>query len=244
MKKWLSLFLIVSLLVVPIVFGYTNLKEMRDGQGYVTNDDSDAFYYKYDLSVELNEGWNLVSTFSGPKQILPTSEIKDNNIKAVYYYSPLQNQYVDWLSVMQGKSEIPSWWDSQDANIANGGSMWVYSNKDGVLKYWADDFKQRRILVNGWNFIAVTPEMAEVQSPGMYTFPVTFEQSGCSVSKVYTFDSKKQSWEKVEDFETGGNAIGKEFMGVGLVMKISTNNELCVWTPGEQDVSGPPSLPN
>ena len=78
----------------------------------------------------------------------------------------------------------------------------------------------------------------------MYTFPVTFEQSGCSVSKVYAFDSKTQSWGKVEQFETGGNAIGDEDMGMGLVIKINTNNEYCVWTPGEQDVSGLPSLPN
>ena len=242
MKK-LIYFFIISLLAFSVL-GYTDLKEMRDGQGYVTTDNSDAFYYEYDLRVSVNEGWNLVSTFVGPDQILPSSEISADDIKAVHYYAPLQKQYVDWLSVMKGKTQIPTWWDSQDANIANGGSMWVYSKKDGVLKYKADAYKQRRILTNGWNFVAVTPEIGEVQSPGMYTFPVTFEQTDCTVSKVYAFEADSQSWVKVQHFETGGNAIGDEFMGMGLAMKISTNNDLCVWAPGGEDVSSPPSLPN
>jgi len=230
--------------MIPATLGYTTLKEMRDGQGYVTSDDNDAFYYEYDLSVELKEGWNLVSTFGGADQILSSSEIKEENIKGVYYYAPIKKQYVNWLSVMQGKTQIPAWWDSQDANIANGGSMWVYSNKEGTLKYWADAYKQRRILVKGWNFVGLTEEMGQVQSEEMYTFPVSFEQSGCSISKVYMFDTKKNSWEKVPQFETGANAIGEEYMGIGLAIKIETNNDLCVWTPKEEGVSGVPTLPN
>ena len=242
MKTNIIFSLIVSLLVIPVVLGFTSLTEMRDSQGYVTNDDSKAFYYKYDLSVPLNKGWNVISTFSTSAQILPSSEITADNIKAIYYYAPKQKQYVDWLSVMQGKSEVPTWWDSQDGNIANGGAMWVYSNKEGTLKYGADSYKQRRILVNGWNFIAVTPEMGKTDGT-MHTFPVTFEQSGCSVKKVYAFDSAKQTWGIVPDFATGTNALGDEEMGRGILMKIDTNNEYCVWIPDEQDVTGPLTLP-
>lgn len=132
--------------------------------------------------------------------------------------------------------------DAADANIANGGAMWVYSNKGGTLKYWADSYKQRRILANGWNFVAIKPEMGKTDGT-MHTFPVTFEQSGCSVKKVYAFDSAKQTWGIVPDFATGANALGDEYMGLGLIITVDTNNEYCVWVPGEQEVSGPPTLP-
>lgn len=244
MRKLILLTSIVCLLMASIVLADVTLKQMSDEQGYVTTDDSEAFYYKYDLSVEVDKGWNVISTFNGPAQILPGSEISASNIKSVYYYSPLQKEYVNWLSIMGGDSELPIWWDSNDANIANGGSTWVYSNKKGTLKYWADDYKQRRILVNGWNFIALTPEMAKQQSNGLYTFPVNFEESGCKVRKVFLFESNKQSWTVVPEFANGGNAIGPEYMGLGLLMKIETNNEQCVWTPQGETVTAPPSLPN
>ena len=238
------IFLLVFLVVISGVLAQTTLKEMRNGQGYETNDDNDAFYYKYDLSVELKEGWNLVSTFTGTDQILTTSEVKKENIKSIYYYAPLQKEYVNWLSITEGKTQIPTWWDTQDADIANGGSMWVYSNKEGTLKYWADAYEQRRILVNGWNFVGLTEEIGQIQSEGMYTFPVNFEESGCSISKVYMFDTKKNSWENVPQFETGANAIGEEYMGIGLAIKIQTNNELCIWNPTKENGLEIPTLPN
>ncbi len=242
MEKNTIVILILSLLIFPLALGFTSLTEMRDSQGYVTNDVSKAFYYKYDLSVSINKGWNVISTFSSPDQILSSSEITANNIKAIYYYAPLQKQYVDWFAILQGNKEMPAWWDTVDANIANGGAMWVYSNKEGTLKYWADSYKQRRILTNGWNFVAITPEMGKTDGT-MHTFPVTFEQSGCSVKKVYSFDSVKQAWGIVPDFTTGANALGDEYMGLGLIMKIDTNNEYCVWIPDEQGISEPPKLP-
>lgn len=57
-------------------------------------DDDDETSIVYDVEVELNEGWNLVAGLLSEDQIDSSSEIKKDDLKAIYFYSNIDKKYL------------------------------------------------------------------------------------------------------------------------------------------------------
>ena len=57
-------------------------------------DEEDETSIIYDVELKLNEGWNLVSGLLTDEQIDASSDIQKDNIKAIYFYSNMDNRYL------------------------------------------------------------------------------------------------------------------------------------------------------
>ncbi len=81
MKK---LLLVISLFLIIGALTFVSAKMI------VTQDD--GLRYRYKTSVQLEKGWNLIAGFEG--SVNPESEIKTEDLKVIYFYNPLQKNYV------------------------------------------------------------------------------------------------------------------------------------------------------
>jgi len=183
----------------------------------------------YEAEVYLSEGWNLISGTIPEDGILPDSDVKLSNIKAVWYYSPLQKKYLqvhpntnfNWDAIQQ---------DDDDFVLTN--AMFVYSDKAGLFKYSTlEDYpSDGRQLYSGWNLVSMTPDMIEdSENPDL-----TFEEikGNCEVEKAYYFFDG--DWVLFDMPEMDSTLLGK-----GMAIKVSQNCKL------EKTGSSttPPSLP-
>ncbi len=110
---------------------------------------------QYKIFIE--DGWNLVFGLTMPRdQILSQSEVKTENIKAIYAFLP---QYQQYLKVYPEIEDYSRFGQIDDDYLENTG-FWVYSDKRGFLEYETseDDFipTKERQLYRGWNFLGMT----------------------------------------------------------------------------------------
>ncbi len=118
--------------------------------------------YNYNVEVYLEQGWNIVlmPDFNIERNILPNSEVKIDNIKAVYVYFPSKKSYFQaYPSYSEIEKILPELSADEKLRVAFG-SAWVYSDRSGTFRYHRVDVpKHNEVeLSKGWNFITVTPE--------------------------------------------------------------------------------------
>jgi hypothetical protein len=185
-----------------------------------------------EMKVPIGQGWNLVyglNTDSPSNKIRPTSEIKGDNIKAVYVYLPQINSY-GRLYPDAETDKIFKYLTSKDLENS---VYWVYSDKTGMGDFNVDEpiaFKQR-VLSAGWNFFPVYEEM---------TYKRVGEYKGsCDVEKIFAFDPSTQTWKDLLNTE----GFPREVIGLGLVVKVK--NECTFGQTNNTPVTSPiPEIPN
>lgn len=184
----------------------------------------------HEVEIELIEGWNLIAGTIIEDGILEDSDIGLNDIDAMWYYSPLQNKYIevypntDWEKINQ---------DDEDFVLTN--AMWIYSRDSGNLQYnTLEDYPplENRQLYAGWNFVTITPDMIESrENPDL-----TFEEiiGTCDVEKAYYFFNG--NWVLFDMPEMDSTLLGK-----GMAIKVSSDCNLGTSSGGT--TTAPPELP-
>jgi len=224
-KKITNKFIVVlclGILLVGVVLG--NLMT-REGNG------------PYIVEVKLEEGWNLIAgTFLDDNSILEDSQIQEEDIKVMWYYSSIQKKYFQIHPITE---ETWSTISQDDEDFVFTSAMWIYSERKGKMKYSTlEDYPllDQRKLYSGWNFVTITPDMMDKSLGGM--------KGSCEIEKAYLWDSKDQEWylnqplPLDEEFYEGA-AYGKQ--GEGFVIKVSSDCNL--GATSSSDVVGVPSLP-
>ena len=208
--------------------------------------------YNHNIEVYVNEGWNLilatpiVGIYKGDDYaddaISSDSEIKRDNIKAVYYYISGQNKYVPMYPNAQDyRDYVASLTSADEKTYIMFSSVWVYSDKSGVLKYRRVDVpKYHQVsLKNGWNFLTITSEMKGKS--------INQLRGDCNFEKIYWWNGESDetiqgtNWKEFSlDFRFSDKGEGSVLYGTGMVVKVSNN---CKLGASEGNVPSVPNLP-
>lgn len=172
----------------------------------------------YNVEVSVVKGWNIIAGIMPNEAITSDSEIQASDIKAVWYYAPNLRRYVQIHPEVDMSANI-------DDDVALTSAMWVYSNKDGILKYSTlEDYMplSMRQLSAGWNFVTITPEMVNGKFEDI--------KGNCNVEKVYAYD--------INQFVDFSDELLNNGEGIGLIVKVTNDCTL-----GESSGISPPPLP-
>jgi len=191
------------------------------------------------VSIELEEGWNLVS--NGIFAINPSqdSEIQIGDISAIYYYDSNNKEYK--LVYPLGSLSYEEEEEIEDVIMKEGVAAWVYSKKSGNLKFITDDVVplNQRPLYSGWNLVSITPGFIgdnDLKS-------LDSIKGSCDILSAYYWDSVNTKWvdipsnEKISDILYGYDRL----LGNGLAIKVSNN---CNLGNVGSSINPPPTLPN
>jgi hypothetical protein len=162
------------------------------------------------------------------------SAIQMGDFKYGYLYDPNVKEYV--LAWKDGD------WTEEIANVFSSTgdlyhtSMWVFSERQETLTIlWSDNEKDsysinnKQVpwnLINGWNFIYITPEMIGDK--------ISDIKGSCNIEKVYWWNENKE-WDVLEVEEQ----LHSGFVGEGFVLKVS---EDCILGTDGSLIS-PPEIP-
>ena len=177
-------------------------------------------------TVSVSEGWNLLNggvfVLGG---ITSQSIITKDDIMAIYYYSPIQRQYIrihpnpDNEKIQREKGLY-----GIDQNQTTSAATWVYVKKEGMLQYETDDMlpTNARKLRQGWNFVSVT---ADNLGKNLDDF-----KGSCKIESVYYYLNGYQY--------LGLDAkIGNDFASSGLLVKSANDCTL------DEQFVAPPGFP-
>ncbi len=191
-------------------------------------------------AVQLNKGWNIVAGFTSVGQIYG-DDLRAKNIKAIYAYIAPAQQYIrlhpqpeiEKLGVLRSTYKF-------DDDIIAQSSVWVYSDKDGILGYNFDLplSSEKLPLYKGWNFVPLTQEV--VQSPQQSDLTLEDIKGSCKIEKVYLWQNKWVNFMTITPKnppEMSHSLLGKSF-----IIKVSNNCKLGEKT--QQNIGSPPVMPN
>ena len=207
----------------------------------IMNPSSDsALSNKIDYAVEvpISIGWNIVVGIPVPASISSNSEIKSENIKAMFYYFRQENKYIPVLGEVEFSNELESYLRNaqekpEEIIYFAQSPVWLYSNKAGKLRYSREDFPKfsdssnTLSLTKGWNFVTITPEMMGKSLSQI--------KGDCNMQKVFFWSAPANKWFAFSLSEI----IDSEYIGLGLIIKVSSN---CQFSSSE-GVIAPPILP-
>lgn len=223
---------------------------------FVTANSQQGLQDKITFEVSLEQGWNLVASggFAHGPGIASDSQIQASDLEAIFYYSPLQEKYIQifpYLTTEAGQQQYSTLQNEEEKLEGNfqmeSRAYWVYSNKEGTLKFTTDDvlpFNQRQLRA-GWNFVAITSEMLD-KSLGSF-------KGNCDIQKFAYYDSSYKKWETstpetLADKMPAGANIGwydivmfeQYQLGEGVLFKVSSD---CKLATGGSSVNSP-QIPN
>jgi len=145
-------------LILPIVLivGITMVLGLVSAYSEDINGDEDKIVY----TASAFQGWNILNgglyTLS---QITSQSDIKKEDIVAIFYYSPSKKQFIRIHPSLEDKKfqDEEDYYGSDRSPIYSS-SVRVYIKRDGMIQYETDDMipTSQRNLKIGWNFISVT----------------------------------------------------------------------------------------
>ena len=187
---------------------------------------------KYEIILEVSRGWNLISGLYPPQQISQESDIKQADIKAVWFYSPIEKKYIEIYPTLD-RTNLQDY----DDEYVFSSSMWVYSDKEGILIYDSivySDFPSLETtqLISGWNFVTITPEIDEKSIDDI--------KGGCNIEKAYLFDSTNQQWGTILNLLDDKNILKDEGkIGGGFVVKVTDNCKFGTF----RSLINPPTIP-
>ena len=183
-----------------------------------------------DVSVNVEEGWNLVS--NGIFAINPSqdSEIQREDISAIYFYDSKENKYklVFPLGSLSHEEEE----EIEDVIMKEvAPAVWIYSEKKGSLKFTTDDVVplNRRPLYAGWNFVSITPSM-----DGKFLKDINGK---CNIELAYTFDITSKKWVR---FSLSDQYFGDYDIGRGIIIKVQNNCSLS----SQSNYNSPDNIPS
>lgn len=178
------------------------------------------------ISFKLHKGWNLVPGFLDPAMIID-GDISPKDIRGVYLLDPVNQEYIRYFPEPE-KAKLDTI-DIATDSIATHYSQWIYSNKEGSMRYnhllttMPNDqmFTTVRALFPGWNLISVGDFMIGKELDEF--------KGDCEILKTYTWMMDK-GWQE-------GIIRSK---GAGVAIKVT---ERCIMK-AQESVTPPPQLPN
>jgi len=197
----------------------------------------------YDVSLNIYKGWNLVLASpllgSDYNTISQDSDIKQSDIKAVFYYFRNENKY---LQMYPNRQEIDNYLRNarekpDEAFYFMQSSVWIYSEKAGVLKYSKTDFPipNNPSLTSGWNFITMSPDMSGVYFKDL--------KGNCNIQKIASYQG--DSWRVTDSADANKNidaVIMDDTQNIGMGLAIKVSDDCKMGTAGS-NVINPPNLP-
>jgi|TARA_B100000315_G_C14547311_1_gene573888 hypothetical protein len=188
---------------------------------------------KYEVEIHVEKGWNIISGMYDVREIMVDSEIKKEDIGAIWYYSPILRKYLNMHPNMNEDDfgDDITYFEGDDPVLTS--AKWLYSKKAGLLKYSTIRFDKvnERKVVKGWNFIRITPEFL-----GKTLNEI---KGSCNIEKAYAWDIGTQDWDDdlvISDWKFNEETIVEP--GRGFVIK-SLNN--CIFKTSSGTT--PPPLP-
>lgn len=236
MKKNLSAVLLsffISLFAIP-VFAQSNLPETNMG-------------WTGGVKVQFRPGWNLVSPFSMPMSVVQpqplTSETYSEHLY-LYGFDVVAQKYVggDVFTDGKAKNELEDTFSAKNGygpeEIMGSTSMFVYlSKKQADTANSSDPINYRYLsktqkLIKGWNFLSITPSMAERR--------ISEFKGDCIIKKAYglDYDAKgKNYWNDLLD-----ESLNTELVGYGFIVQVENN---CSFSfVKTEPIPSIPTLPN
>jgi len=228
-KKYLITVIVLFILIVGL-FLYLNTEKV----GADTNRSAN--------NIHIFKGWNVLASFYNPESSQESSQrtsfsgLSSDDIKVIYTLNPKTKEYIRiWPDI-----EMDKVGDLDDDDLISQ-SFWVYSDKEGYVNYYAQDFAPyaKRKMWSGWNMIGITPDMFEdvnTLKSGKKYFDIMDKFEKCEVEKIYFFEPVSQSWQKL----TSGAGLDSDSSFYGFFTKVSNSCFL-----GKKSFnSAPPALPN
>ncbi|MBU0957729.1 MAG: hypothetical protein KKF56_02865 [Nanoarchaeota archaeon] len=182
-----------------------------------------------EMNISLDKGWNLIYGFGNPSQLSGGDEIGEENIKAIYGFNPIIQEYIRMYPNPEN-DKIDVIGDEYLEKTA----MWVYSDVSVSTEYRAQEplpLSELKLYA-GWNFVAITPEMKGK----------TFNElkGNCDFTKVYHFESLVQEWSpNLVNDNSMDEELTDDSVGLGILIKVTSDCKL--GTSGNS--VGPPGLP-
>lgn len=221
-------------IIMPIALAVLlSLAVFVSANSFFTSDE--GYKTKYTFNVDVEKGWNNLMTFY-PQFIQSESEIKEQDVKAVFLYSPDKNKYVEIYPSFDLPNAGLNSNDEYYDDSALFYSHWVYFDKSGTLTYsfrgyeniLENSLNENMIaLKRGWNFVGINPS---------FIGKTLNEIKGdCNFEKVYLWMPQKQEWEEVSADEQ----IPPGVLTNGLTLKVSSSCTL----GSSSSVINPPVIP-
>ena len=191
---------------------------------------------EYQMNVKIHEGWNIIEGFH-PNFLLPDSEITSGDITAVFMYAPDLNKYIEVYPTNKisesGINQNDEYYDDE----AGAYSYWVYSKKDGNLKYQPHIIEPNNIAMKtGWNFLGINPEMKGKSLNEL--------KGTCTYEKVNYFEASQQAWSPnyALNSRDKDEKMTDDALGLGVLIKVPSDCILSV--SGSNSNLNPPQIPN
>ena len=217
MMKKLMFFMVISL-SLNLVFAYT---EQIQG-------DEDKIVY----TASVFQGWNILNGgLYALNHLTSESDIKSDDIVAVYYYSPSQKQFIRIHPDLENaKFQNEENFYGSDKSLLFSSAVWAYIKRDGMIQYETDDSHSmtKRSLTSGWNFLSVTW--------GALGKSLNEMKGDCQIYNAYYYFKEY----KKLDLDV---KLSNDMASHGLLIRVI--NDCHFGSPGKVDSSltPPPSLP-
>ena len=184
------------------------------------------------IKVYVTQGWNLVAA-TVPSSITSSSEVKADDITAVWFYSPVQKKYLELYPNLDSAG-----FASEDDDEVFTSGAWLYSNKTGMLEYKSmEDYTSfdKRNLYAGWNIFTRTPDMRRVKLVDMTGTCTVEKAAGYSNGNWAIYTPGTSQWRDLELINS------QQDEGSALLLKVTKNCNLGKSVSGTSTV--PPTLP-
>lgn len=186
----------------------------------------------YIVSVDVHPGWNLVLWFDDSTSIVSNSQIKFNDIKARWLFSPKNQKFYDITSrsiedgMRDAERDYGETYSTRTRYFGNQG-VWIYSERAGQLVFGMGHILSinQILLLQGWNLMTVTEEMRGK----------TFQSisSNCEVrGNQYAWNAGTQQWRT----HPPTTVFTRDMVGHAIAVRV---NQDCYLSFSLQ----PPSLP-
>tara|TARA_Y100000310_G_C20534320_1_gene740088 strand:- start:147 stop:1106 length:960 start_codon:yes stop_codon:yes gene_type:complete len=191
----------------------------------------------YDVEIQVREGWNIIAATLPTEGIAPDSEIQLGDIKAAWLYTTKFGE-------LSPSGEYVRAYPNPDMDRINQAddtemirnAMWIYVEKNGILKYnTLETYKMldSRNLWEGWNFFTITPDII-----GNSLWEV---KGTCNFEDIYAWDVEDKRWS--DDINQLERINGNQIAGMGIVVKVSNDCHLSSSDTQTDDDTNPPGLP-
>jgi len=214
MKRSLRIF--ICLIFLVSVFGIIQARDLNTDYSFLGD--------KNRALIEFYPGWNLLTSqvSENVKDYFPEVENEDickfSEFKATYVYDSINKKYISEKDLSE------EYFDSgtEDRFRSNLGSAWFYSEKNCFLMLGSDiqDDKSFLNLIQGWNFLSITPSMNEKSFNDI--------KGDCNLISFYVWDPEGGQWEDGEWKNMPFNIkIGQiASIGSGFIIKVENNCKL------------------
>jgi hypothetical protein len=228
MNKKITLSIVLIFLASLAVFVSATMTPTSPLEGYNK--------VNYNVEIQVQKGWNLIVMSpivwgSGNNAIASDSEIQKSNIKAIYYLFRSEKKY---LQVYPNGQEVENYLRNaqekpDEALYFAQSPAWVYSDKEGILKYSRHDFPTGAYpkLSAGYNFITLPAGKSINQIKG-----------DCTIEKVYGWLSSDQKWLEETNLD---EPIKEMYEGIGMAIEVSSDCQMSE-TIGGGNIN-PPQVP-